>query len=58
MANNIIIRYILFIKNNLFQLDITYISPLNNNFIFYNTSIILLNDWENFINTSFSINFK
>ena len=56
ITNNIVIKYILFIKNNLFQLNIAYIFLFNSNPIFYNTSAILLNSWKDFINTSFSIN--
>ena len=44
MANNIVVGYTLFIKNNFFQLNIIYIFPPNNNPIFYNTSAVLLNN--------------
>ena len=33
-----------------------YISPFNNNFIFYGISTTFLNSWEDFISISFSIN--
>ena len=58
MANNIVIGYTPFIKNNFFQLNIVYIFPPNNNPIFYGAFAALLNSWEDLISTSFSINFK
>ena len=58
MINNIIIKYILFIRNNLFQLNMIYIFPPNNNPIFYGTPITLLNNQENLINTSSNTNPK
>ena len=56
MVDNTVIGYILFIRNNLFQLDMAYISPLNDSPIFYSVSTALLNSWEDFISASFSIN--
>ena len=44
MADNIIIGYIPLIRNNLFQLNIAYISSFNNNFIFYGAPAALLNN--------------
>ena len=43
MVDNIVIGYILFIGNNLFQLNVIYIFFFNNSLIFYGVSIILLN---------------
>ena len=56
MANNIVIRYVLFIRNNFFQLNIAYIFSPNDSLIFYSISAVLLNGWEDFINISSSTN--
>ena len=58
MADNIVVGYILFIGNNLFQLNMAYIFPFNGSFIFYGAPAVLLNGWEDFISVSFSINPK
>ena len=58
MVNNIIIKYILFIKNHLFQLNMTYIFPSNNNSIFYGAPAALLNNQKDFININSNTNPK
>ena len=55
MADNTIIGHVSLIGNNLFQLNMAYISPPNDNPIFYGAPAALLDSREDPINTSFSI---
>ena len=54
MANNTIVGYISLIGNNLFQLDMAYISPSNDSPIFYGAPAALLDSREDPINASSS----
>ena len=54
MVNNTIVGHTPLIGNNLFQLDVAYISPPNGSPIFYGAPAALLNSREDLISASSS----
>ena len=56
MVDNTVVGYVLLIKNNLFQLNMAYISPPNGSPIFYGAPAALLNNQEDLISASSNTN--